>query len=44
MLQHKSRFARNPYFHFHPLQALFSLIASLALLSALVWLVLAAHH
>jgi hypothetical protein len=44
MLQLKSRFARNPYFHFHPLQSLFSLIAALVLLSALVWLVLGTHY
>ncbi len=44
MLQHKNRFARNPYFHFHPLQSIFSLIAALALLFALAWLALAAHH
>ena len=44
MLQHKSRFARNPYFHFHPLQSVFSLIGGLVLLFALVWLALAGHH
>ncbi len=44
MLQHKSRFARNPYFHFHPLQPVFALIAALILLFALVWMALGGHH
>jgi hypothetical protein len=40
MLHTKSRFDRNPLFHFYPMQSLFSLIASLALLGAAVWMVL----
>ncbi len=39
----KSRFVRNPLFHFHPMQSLFSLIASLALLGAALWMVLNAR-
>jgi hypothetical protein len=40
MLHTKTRFDRNPLFHFHPLQSLFSLIASLVLLGSAVWMVL----
>ena len=28
----RNRFARNPYFHFHPLHSTFSLVAALVLL------------
>jgi hypothetical protein len=44
MLQQNSRFARNPYFHFHPLQSVFSLIGALVLLFALIWLALVGQH
>jgi hypothetical protein len=33
----KHRFARNPYFEFHPLHALFSLVAALILFGLLLW-------
>jgi hypothetical protein len=33
----RNRFARNPYFHFHPMQSAFSLIATLVLLGMLLW-------
>jgi hypothetical protein len=39
MLQSKSRFARNPYFHFHPLQSLFSLIGALVLIALFIWMI-----
>lgn len=37
MLYLRNRFGRNPYFHFHPLQTTFSLVATLALLGMLMW-------
>jgi hypothetical protein len=37
MLATRSRFPRNPYFQFHPLHALFSLIGTLILFGLLVW-------
>lgn len=37
MLATKHRLTRNPYFHFHPLHTLFSLVAALLLFGLLVW-------
>jgi hypothetical protein len=37
MLYLRNRFSRNPYFHFHPMQSAFSLIATLVLLGMLIW-------
>lgn len=37
MLAAKHRFARNPYFHFHPFHTVFSLIASLIVFGLLIW-------
>jgi len=39
MLQSKSRFARNPYFHYHPWHSAFSLIGALVLLALIVWMI-----
>ena len=39
MLQSKSRFARNPYFHSHPLHSSFSLIGVLVLVALIVWMI-----
>ena len=39
MLQSKSRFARNPYFHSHPLHSAFSLIGALVLIALIVWMI-----
>ena len=44
MLHTHSRFARNPYFHFHPMHSTYSLIAALALLGAVVWMVVMSGH
>ncbi len=33
----KHRLMRNPYFHFHPLHTLFSLLAALILFGLMVW-------
>ena len=38
MLYLRNRFSRNPYFHFHPMQSAFSLIATIALLGLLMWM------
>jgi hypothetical protein len=37
MLVARHRFTRNPYFHFHPLHSLFSLLAAVILFGLLVW-------
>jgi hypothetical protein len=37
MLATRYRLNRNPYFHFHPLHAIFSLVGSLILFGLLVW-------
>jgi len=37
MLATRHRFARNPYFHFHPLHTAFSLIGTLLVFGLLVW-------
>jgi len=37
MLATRSRFSRNPYFHFHPLHTAFSLLGALILFGLLVW-------
>lgn len=37
MLAGRHRLNRNPYFHFHPLHALYSLIGALLLFGLLVW-------
>jgi hypothetical protein len=39
MLRVRDRFARNPYFHFHPLHTTFSLIAVLVLFGLILWFV-----
>jgi hypothetical protein len=36
---YRNRLARNPYFHFHPMHSMFSLIATLVLLGLLAWFV-----
>jgi hypothetical protein len=38
MLAAKNRLTRNPYFHFHPLHSLFSLVAAVILFGLMVWL------
>jgi hypothetical protein len=38
MLAAKNRLTRNPYFHFHPLHTLFSLVAAVILFGLMVWL------
>ncbi|MFZ1139627.1 MAG: hypothetical protein ABR881_10990 [Candidatus Sulfotelmatobacter sp.] len=37
MLATRYRLTRNPYFHFHPLHTLFSLVGTLILFALLVW-------
>jgi len=37
MLVARNRFARNPYFHFHPLHTMFSLVAALILFGLMLW-------
>lgn len=37
MLATRHRFSRNPYFQFHPLHTLFSLLGALLLFGLLVW-------
>jgi len=37
MLVPRNRLARNSFFHFHPLQTLFSLTAALILFGMLMW-------
>ena len=37
MLATRCRLNRNPYFHFHPLHILFSLVGTLLLFGLLVW-------
>lgn len=37
MLATRHRLHRNPYFHFHPLQTLFSLVAAVILFGLMVW-------
>ena len=37
MLATRYRLNRNPYFHFHPLHAAFSLIVTVLLFGLLVW-------
>jgi hypothetical protein len=37
MLMARRRPARNPYFHFHPLHSLFSLLGALILFGLLAW-------
>jgi hypothetical protein len=37
MLATRSRFHRNPYFHFHPLHELFALAGTLIVLALVVW-------
>jgi hypothetical protein len=38
MLAARRRLTRNPYFHFHPMSTLFSLVGTLILLGLLAWL------
>ncbi len=38
MLVSRNRLARNPYFHFHPLHTLFSLVAAIVLIGLVMWL------
>ena len=37
MLATRYRLNRNPYFHFHPLHTLFSLLGALILFGLLIW-------
>jgi hypothetical protein len=37
MLTTRYRLARNPYFHFHPLHSLFSLLGALIFLGLPMW-------
>jgi hypothetical protein len=37
MLATRHRIPHNPFFHFHPLQTLFSLVGTLILFGLLVW-------
>ncbi|HET6181751.1 MAG TPA: hypothetical protein VFE61_32835 [Candidatus Sulfotelmatobacter sp.] len=37
MLATRNRLARTPYFHFHPLHSLFSLIGAIVLFGLLIW-------
>jgi len=37
MLAAKNRLGRNPFFHFHPLHSLFSLLGALILFGLLAW-------
>ncbi len=37
MLAVRHRFSRNPYFQFHPLHTLFSLLSALILFGLLIW-------
>lgn len=37
MLAARHRFHRNPYFQFHPLHTLFSLLGALILFGMLIW-------
>jgi hypothetical protein len=37
MLASRYRLTRNPFFHFHPLHALFSLITAVILFAMLMW-------
>jgi hypothetical protein len=44
MLATRHRLPRNPYFQFHPLHAVFSLVGALLLFGMLIWfLALPAH-
>jgi hypothetical protein len=38
-----SRFERNPYFHFHPMHSIFSLIAATVLLGLVALFLLSVH-
>ncbi len=38
MLATRRHLERNPYFHFHPLHTLFSLVGAVVLFGLLVWL------
>ncbi len=38
MLAMRNRLARNPYFHFHPLHTLYSLVAAVILFGLMIWL------
>ena len=37
MLAVRNRLSRNPYFQFHPLHSLFSLLGALILFGLLIW-------
>ena len=37
MLRARNRFDRNPYFHLHPMQSTYSLIAALVLIGLVAW-------
>jgi len=37
MLATRHRFPRNPFFHFHPLHTMFSLLSALILFGLLIW-------
>jgi len=38
MLAIRQRFPRDPYFHFHPLHTLFSLLSAIVLFALLAWI------
>lgn len=44
MLATRQRFARNPYFHFHPLHTMFALLGALILFGLLVWFLAVPAH
>ena len=44
MFATRYRLNRNPYFHFHPLHTLFSLIGTLVLLGLLAWFLVVPAH
>jgi hypothetical protein len=44
MLATRNRFARNPYFHFHPLHTAFSLLAALILFGMVIWFLAVPAH
>lgn len=44
MLGAKHRLTRDPYFHFHPLQAAFSLLGLLLLFGLMAWILAVPAH
>jgi hypothetical protein len=43
MLATRNRFARNPYFHFHPLHTLYALVAVVLVFGLFSWFALTAR-